>query len=146
MSILEGDIFAEKRKRLQELQDELNKDKAEIQLILGEWLAKALADNDQEVLQEIFLSEYNNVKYIKAKIKRAQLAIVADNLQKNIDHSLKVTKSNFEPPKAEVKFQQPEETTQADLYEGYFDRNDDEIQKAVDLDSGVSSNSNHFNR
>lgn len=143
MSILEGDIFAEKRKRLQELQDELNKDKAEIQLILGEWLAKALADNDQEVLQEIFLSEYNNVKYIKAKIKRAQLAIVADNLQKNIDHSLKVTKSNFEPPKAEVKFQQPEETTQADLYEGYFDRNDDEIQKAVDLDSGVSSN---FNR
>lgn len=146
MSILDDNLFAEKRKRLQELQDELNKDKAEIQLILGEWLAKALADNDQEVLQEIFLSEYNNVKYIKAKIKRAQLAIVADNLQKNIDHSLKVTKSNFEPPKAEVKFQQPEETTQADLYESYFDRNDDEIQKAVDLDSGVSSNSNHFNR
>ncbi|WP_201537390.1 hypothetical protein [Psychrobacter ciconiae] len=119
MSILDDNLFAEKRRRLQELQDELNKDKAEIQLILGEWLAKALADNNQEVLQEIFLSEYNNVKYLKAKSKRSLLANVADNLQKNIEKGLKVTQSSFEPPraKAEVKTEPQEEATrQADLY------------------------------
>ncbi|WP_169393521.1 MULTISPECIES: hypothetical protein [Psychrobacter] len=130
MSILDDNLFAEKLRRLQELQDELNKDKAEIQLILGEWLAKALADNNQEVLQEIFLSEYNNVKYIKAKSKRSQLAIVADNLQKNIEKGLKVAKSDFKPPKAqtEVKSEPQEQTTQTDLYGDPLTQADNELR------------------
>ena len=131
MSILDDNLFAEKRRRLQELQDELNKDKAEIQLILGEWLAKALADNNQEVLQEIFLSEYNNVKYLKAKSKRSQLASVADNLQKNIEKGLKVTNSDFEPPKAkgEVASDPQEEVTrQADLYGDPLTQTDNELR------------------
>lgn len=130
MLILDDNLFAEKRRRLQELQDELNKDKAEIQLILGEWLAKALADNNQEVLQEIFLSEYNNVKYLKAKSKRSLLANVADNLQKNIEKDLKVTNSDFKPPKAktEVNSEPQQETTQADLYGDPLTQADNELR------------------
>ncbi|WP_169393572.1 MULTISPECIES: hypothetical protein [Psychrobacter] len=129
MSILDDNLFAEKRKRLQELQDELNKDKAEIQLILGEWLAKALADNNQEVLQEIFLSEFNNVKYLKAKSKRSLLADVADNLQKNIEKGLKVTNSDFKPPKSKTEAKsEPQETKQADLYGDPLTQTDNELR------------------
>lgn len=108
MSIVSDDLFADKIKQLQALKNEINQDKDEVYKILGEWLANALADDNNYELQAIFLGAYDSTQYLKLKKRRELLVPIAQKLESKVKESgskIKVTPSNFRPPQTSPNHQ-----------------------------------------
>lgn len=95
MSIVSDDLFADKIKQLQALKNEINQDRDEVHKVLGEWLANALADDNNHELQTIFLDAHDNPKYLRLKKNRALLSTLATKMRSEA----KLTSSKFIPPK-----------------------------------------------
>ena len=95
MSIVSDDLFADKVSQLKALKDEIDQDRNEVYQVLGEWLANALDDDDNDALQKIFMAEYGNAKYLRLKRHRELTKLIANKLESKT----KVILSSFTPPK-----------------------------------------------
>lgn len=95
MSIVSDDLFADKVLQLKALKDEIDQDRNEVYQVLGEWLANALDDDDNDELQKIFMAEYGNAKYLRLKRHRELIKLIA----KKLEAKAKVIPSSFTPPK-----------------------------------------------
>lgn len=95
MSIVSDDLFAEKIAQLQAIKNEIDQDRKEVYQVLGEWLSNALADDDNDVLQKIFMTECGNAKYLRLKRHRELMKLIAQKFEAKVE----IVSSSFTPPK-----------------------------------------------
>ncbi len=94
MSVIPDEIFSTKLNQLKALKNEIDQDRNEIYTVLGEWLVNALNDDNNKELRELFISGYDNTKYLSKKKQREMIKPIADRTA----IKLKTTASNFDAP------------------------------------------------
>lgn len=79
MSLIEDTLLPEKLKAVRKAKKELEDEKNNYYLVLGEWLENALQDDNNE-LKKLFISESENKKYLSRKYDRNIAKKIADKL------------------------------------------------------------------